>query len=629
MKNGLLCLVAFISINLSAQSRAQIKAVSDYPLSLSFDSNASDGPSVTTINSWFRKFYHANTDFYFEQIDSKAGPAGLTFIKYQQVYKNIVVHNSMLNVRVRNRAVLNYNGEFFPSINIDTTAFISSDKALTLLLASYGNAQFAWKDAKSTQLLKYMKSDEKATYYPSAKKVIIPLKSEEGNWQFRLAYQFDIYILNPLSRDHIMIDANTGQIIYSEPILCNEDVQGRGMTLYNGIKTFNCDSINPDSFVLRSNQYQVQTVNARNWQQLDSNSIYTSRQREWAKKFQNVLDIQWGLERTKDYYLTKFNLNSINDSGFKLFGVAHAGTNFANAYWDGYCAFFGDGDWMQYKNFTSLDVCGHEITHGVTQKSAHLVYRAESGALNESFSDIFGKCIEHTYLPDSFNWLVGQKIMFKGDCFRNMSNPNLKSHPQYYEGMNYWPINDNWDNGGVHENSSIQNYWFYLMVEGGKGKREDNNTTPFTVNGIGWQKAESLALLTLRHYLTPNSDYKEASRLSILAAKDLFGSFTKEAYEVQMAWWAVGLAEKPSSVSPIEKLNTRMVLLPNPSSNEIKLLANGFDFNESTAEIIDLTGKVIEQVKIFNGAQINVERFEAGVYFLRFTDGSCLKFCKL
>ncbi len=630
MKNGILGLVAFLSINLYAQTGAASTSIAkNYPLSLVFNSEFSKGPSLANLNSWFRNNYHADAHFYFEQSDLKAGHAGLTFVKYNQLYKNIPVYNSMLNVRVKNNAVINFNGEFYPYISIDTVAVLSAHKALEELLNTYGNAQFAWQDAASEQRLKYMKSDKNATYYPSAKKVIVPLKSEDGTYQFRLAYQFDIYTVEPLARELVMLDANTGSILTREPILCNEDVQGKGKTLFSGVRTFSCDSLNKDSFILRSNKYQVQTINGRNWQQLDSNLIYTNQQSEWPKKYQTVLDIQWGLERTKDYYLSKFNLNSINDSGFKLYGVAHAGNHLANAYWDGFCAFFGDGDWVQYKNFTSLDVCGHEITHGVTQKSAHLIYSYESGALNESYSDIFGKCIEHTYLPDSFNWLVSQKIMFKGDCLRNMSNPNLKNHPKYYKGLNYWPNYDSWDNGGVHENSSIQNYWFYLMVEGGKGNREDNTATPFTVNGIGWQKAETLALFTLRHYLTPHSDYHEASRLSILAAKDLFGSFTKEAYEVQLAWWAVGLAEMPSSIQTVEKLNTRLVLQPNPSHDQIKLHVNGYDFTESTAEIIDLTGKVIENVKVFNGAQINIEAYEAGVYFLRFADGSCLKFCKL
>ena len=98
---------------------------------------------------------------------------------------------------------------------------------------------------------------------------------------------------------------------------------------------------------------------------------------------------------------------------------------------------------------------------------------------------------------------------------------------------------------------------------------------------------------------------------------------------MQLAWWAVGLAEMPSSIQAVEKLNTRLILQPNPGHYQIKLQVNGFDFVESNADIIDLTGKVIENVKVFNGAEINIEAYEAGVYFIRFADGSCLKFCKL
>ena len=127
--------------------------------------------------------------------------------------------------------------------------------------------------------------------------------------------------------------------------------------------------------------------------------------------------------------------------------------------WTGSFAAYGKGDGLKFNPWVSLDIVGHEVSHGVTQSSAGLIYQNESGALNESFSDIFGEMIEN-YTDDPNDWLMGDD---RTDGFiRSMSNPKDKSDPDTYKGTNWKTTSgDNW---GVHTNSGVQNYWFFLLV---------------------------------------------------------------------------------------------------------------------------------------------------------------------
>jgi PKD repeat protein len=200
---------------------------------------------------------------------------------------------------------------------------------------------------------------------------------------------------------------------------------------------------------------------------------------------------------------------------------------------------YGDGDGVNYRPLTSLDVIGHEITHGVTEHSAGLIYSYESGALNESFSDIFGVAIDYFANPNEANFLIGDQISLKSNGLRDMENPNSKGDPNTYKGA-YWKTGSQ-DYGGVHSNSGVQNYWFYLLVNGGTGTND--NSFSYTLNGIGMEAAAAISYRNLTVYLTPNSTYLDARNYAIQAAKDIYGACSEEVDAVAKAWYAVGVGE--------------------------------------------------------------------------------------
>jgi Zn-dependent metalloprotease len=270
------------------------------------------------------------------------------------------------------------------------------------------------------------------------------------------------------------------------------------------------------------------------------------------------VSLHWAVENTYDYYADRFNRHSYDDQNGRIYAYSNwvfsstSGTTPNNALWSGDKAFFGAGDNTFYSSWGTLDITGHELTHGVTDFTAGLIYENESGALNESFSDIFGTAVEFYTLQEEADWLIGNDHVLAGNVVRSMSNPKSQGDPDTYMG-NFWrphtdtPADEN-DYGGVHTNSGVQNYWFYLLCEGGSGTNDDDHE--FTVTGISIEDAEQIAYRNLSNYLTPNSSYQDAAYYSLQAAADLFGDASAQVVQVGNAWEAVGIYLTPTILAP-------------------------------------------------------------------------------
>lgn len=258
-----------------------------------------------------------------------------------------------------------------------------------------------------------------------------------------------------------------------------------------------------------------------------------------------ALDAHWGMEQTYDFFLNTFNRNSYDNNGATIKNFVHFDNAMENAFWDPNleALVFGDGA-STFSPLTSIDVAGHEFSHAVITNTADLIYQSESGALNESFADIFGVAIEAYAKPNSTGlWEIGDEITLASPGYlRSMSNPNtgLSPQPDTYGGTNWAdPTNLSVNNGGVHINSGVQNYWYYLLANGGAGTNDLGNS--FSVTGIGIDDATAIAYRNLTVYLTQSSDFADAVTGSIQSAQDLFGVNSTQVTAVQNAWYAVGL----------------------------------------------------------------------------------------
>ncbi len=247
-----------------------------------------------------------------------------------------------------------------------------------------------------------------------------------------------------------------------------------------------------------------------------------------------------GAGATYDLYHDVYGRNSIDDRGMPLVSTVHYRTGYDNAFWDGSQMVYGDGDGKLFQRFTkAVDVIGHELTHGVTQYEANLAYADQPGALNESFSDVFGSLVKQRSLGQTAaqaDWLIGEGLFtpaIHGKALRSMAAPGtayddplLGKDPQPADMAHYVDTTD--DNGGVHINSGIPNRAFYLAAT--------------AIGGNAWEKAGQIWYVTLRDRLRPDSDFKAAASLTTAAAKELFGARSAAAKAVADAWATVGVA---------------------------------------------------------------------------------------
>ncbi len=303
----------------------------------------------------------------------------------------------------------------------------------------------------------------------------------------------------------------------------------------------------------------------------------------------------WASEVTYDYYLNHHQRKSYDDSEGRIISFVHFDDKLSNAFWNSYLnlAVYGDGAGNE-SPLVSLEVVGHELTHGVTQYSAGLIYQNEFGALNESFSDIFGTMVEHYIEGVNGDWVMGEDFMPDGMVFRSMEDPNSLGYPDTYLGNFWfpetpWPSEEN-DYGGVHINSSVQNYWFYLLAEGGTGTNDHGHS--FKVDGIGSEKAGRIAYRMLTVYLMPTSRFYDARRAAIYAAKDLFGDSSEELNSVIDAWSAVGVAYptlEPSLEFSVDTLKFSAEVAASSDTNIIQIYNRGLD--TLTINTIQISGQ--------------------------------------
>lgn len=251
-----------------------------------------------------------------------------------------------------------------------------------------------------------------------------------------------------------------------------------------------------------------------------------------------AMDCYTNFGYTYNYYKSKFNRDSIDNAGMALIGTVHVGTNWVNAYWEGTQMVFGDGDGVDATYLSkSLDVVSHELTHGVTDRTANMTYSNESGALNEAMSDILGASTE-AYADGAVSadtWKVGEDCWTPGtagDALRYMNDPIADGQSYDYYPTRYTGTSDY---GGVHLNSGIANLAYYLLCQGGTHPR---GKTTVVVPAITMAKAEQIFYRALVTYMTTSTNFQAARTATAQAATDLYTATEVDA--VQKCWDAVG-----------------------------------------------------------------------------------------
>lgn len=472
--------------------------------------------------------------------------------RYQQYYNGIKVKDGEYIVHARNGRVESVNGMFFDGINLSTVPALSQNAALEKALSHIGAKTYKWDvDAEETHL-QTISRNPSATYRPKGELLIAAANGDIFKKEMHLTWRFDVYATEPMSRNYVYVDAQTGAIVHVENRIHEIDVNGTANTMYSGTQNIVCDNFNAGQYRLREagRGQGIQTYDLNNSTNQGNAVDFTNNSATWTSTTNDdhaAYDAHWGAEKTYDYYWTQHNRDGIDGSGMLMVSYVHYGSNYNNAFWDGTAMTYGDGSGTSggFNPLTAIDVCGHEFTHGVTENTANLVYQNEPGALNESFSDIFGTAIEFYAKPQSANFLIGDEITVNvGSALRSMNNPNQFGDPDCYTGTNWYTGTA--DNGGVHTNSGVQNYWFYLLSQGGSGTNDLNDA--FNITGIGISDAARIAFRNLSVYLVSSSQYMDARTYAIQSAEDIFGACTPQVHATTDAWYACGVGGPYSPV---------------------------------------------------------------------------------
>ncbi|MFF6952458.1 M4 family metallopeptidase [Streptomyces iakyrus] len=378
----------------------------------------------------------------------------------------------------------------------------------------------------------------------------------------KLAWQTDAVahdeLGNPVGRT-LLTDATTGARIDAWDTL--ESASGDGKSLYGGtvpLETTASGSSYQLKDATRGGTYTGDAENKTDKCLLTvcltraPATLFTDADNHWgtgtaADRSTVAVDAQYGTDVTWDYYKKVHGRAGIAGDGKGSFNRVHYGKDYNNAFWDDncFCMTYGDGDGKLMGPLVSLDVTGHEMSHGVTSKTAALTYSGESGGLNEATSDVFGTLVEfHAANPeDRGDWLIGEKVVRSGlgrEALRFMDKPSKDG-----KSADCW--NAKLGDLDVHYSSGVGNHFAYLLAEGSGSKTVNGvaYTSPTcdgsTVNGIGRAALGKIWYRALTVYMTSSTDYADARTATLSAAKDLYGADSTEQKAVAAAWKAVAV----------------------------------------------------------------------------------------
>ncbi|TBR10064.1 MAG: M4 family peptidase [Lysobacter sp.] len=356
---------------------------------------------------------------------------------------------------------------------------------------------------------------------------------------------------------HYIVDANSGLVLDHWDTIMTAAALGTGRTLYSGNIGLGTNSVTGGFQMRDMGRGSTYTTDFKNGatSKPGTGTIFSDADNTWGNNATSDrasagADAHFGVATTWDFYKTLGRSGIAND-GKGSYSRVHVGTNYVNAFWsDGcFCMSYGDGDGVTYSPLVDLDVAGHEMTHGVTSRSANLSYSGESGGLNEATSDIMGSMVEFyaNNAKDTPDYLIGEEIYIANvsgsstqKALRYMYNPfkDTKSPNCYTSTLGTLD---------VHYSSGVANHFFYLLAEGTTPKTFSgvSHTSPTcnssTLAGIGRDAATKIWYRALTVYMTSSTNYAGARVATLKAATDLYGAGSANYNAVAATWTAVSV----------------------------------------------------------------------------------------
>jgi bacillolysin len=466
--------------------------------------------------------------------------AGRAIERLGQFYEGLPVFGGQVVRQMDGRSIVSVTGRLYEALDVDVNPSITAEQANAAAIAA---ASVGANISGETSL------------------GILPVESG-----YRLVYR--MIVLSDWAIREVYVDADSGEILLSVNGIHTQVSIGQGSGIFGTLRKMSTnqtsstyqavDKLRPaEAFTLSFPGTPSRLNLFLNTLVLFNSDVATDSDNNWTDG--PTVDAHVYQGWVYDYYFKRFGRKGMDDGNVEVDSIVHPlarsevnrqspeviGTYINNAFYccDGLLV-FGDGDG---RTFTFLaggfDVVAHEWTHGVTDFTSNLIYRDESGALNEAFSDIMGASMEFYYQPvgtgrDQADWLIAEEVFVASPGYlRSLSDPASKGHPNHYSLRRF--IGTNTDEGGVHFNMTIGTHAFYLAVAGGR-----NTVSNITVPGVGMGSLERMERIFYRAFtqlMAPNSRFSDARRATLQAATDLYGAGSNERAQIELAWTAVGV----------------------------------------------------------------------------------------
>ncbi|BDG01694.1 M4 family metallopeptidase [Anaeromyxobacter oryzae] len=490
--------------------------------------------------------------------------AGFTAVRFQQRYAGVDVwgHDAVVRLDAIGR-VIGFSGDLLPT----PTGARAAPDVPAARAAKVAVGRLAIRDG-------VIASEESAT--------LVLLSDDAG---VRLAWRV-VVAADLAYRREVFVDATTGTIVRDASLVRDDGpATGTGVDLANTTRSLGLYQLGPDYLMIdtRKDMYDaagsqmpnaakgaIVVLDAQHGGGTNLVCVKSQDPSSWGA-FQNAVSAAtWG-GIVYDYYRDRHGRRSFDGEGGTMRLVVNYQQNYRNAFWNGAFMVFGNGDGQKFSDLAgALDVTAHELTHGVVEHTAQLVYESQSGALNEHFADAFGTATEFYARGSGGNWLMGEDVTtpsIPGDALRSMQDPGganvVSKQPGHMSEYQDLPPDEQHDNGGVHVNSGIPNRAFYLAA-----------------TAIGIEKAERIWYRALTQHLFSRAQFVDFRLATVQSAGELFGSGSAEERAVASAMDAVGIQEgagtPPTSPLP-ENPGTPWLAVVDSGSGRVIRVAPSFD----------------------------------------------------
>jgi len=482
--------------------------------------------AVANIEAFPGRTMHAAGNTY-SSLDVMVDADGTEHVRVARFYKGLpVIGGDMVVHSSRSGALVDVSRTIGQPVALDIRARVTSAAALNTAAARRGGSAEG-----APKLVVYARGEQPVLAYD----VFLTGTEADGT----------------PSEEHVIVDASTGAVLDAWNDVHTVPKTGTGKTLFSGDVPLPTDRrfANIGKYTMkdttRGGQYTTDLNNGTS----GTGTVFSDKDNIWGNNATSDratagADAHFGMTLTWDYYLNVHGRNGIANDGKGAYSRVHYSTNYANAFWQDscFCMTYGDGN-ANWWPLVSIDIAGHEMSHGVTSRTAGLIYSGESGGLNEATSDIFGTMVEYyaNNANDVPDYLIGEEIYKNGGSLRSMIKPSVDgaSADCWYAGVG---------NIDVHYSSGIANHFFFLLAEGTNAGVPSPTcvaantrvaTGTGTLTGIGRSAAEKIWYRALTVYMTASTTYAQARVHTLSAATDLFGVGSPEYNAVNAAWAAV------------------------------------------------------------------------------------------